>query len=99
MSAESGQDRPLVISVAEAKARFSEMIERVQGGERLIVSRRGRPVLALVPPAEAEVDSTPRTGLASIAGALSDWDELPQVVDEIYRLRRRARDRPAPDLD
>jgi prevent-host-death family protein len=98
MSPESSQGRPVVISVAEAKARFSEMIERVQGGERLIVSRRGRPVLALVPPTEAEVDSTPRTGLASITGALSDWDEFPQVVEEIYELRRQARDRPDPDL-
>ena len=32
-------------SVADAKARFSELIERVHRGERVIVFRRGRPVL------------------------------------------------------
>jgi len=39
------------------------------------------------------------TGLAALAGALAEWAELPQVVDEIYAARRRARDRTAPDLD
>ena len=30
------------LGVAEAKARFSELIERVARGERIVVSRRGR---------------------------------------------------------
>ena len=45
-------DQPTALSVADAKARFSELIERVGRGERFVISRRGKPALALVPPAE-----------------------------------------------
>jgi hypothetical protein len=38
-------------------------------------------------------------GLAAVAGALSDWDSLDDVVTEIYSSRRKARDREVPDLD
>jgi len=86
------------LGVAEAKSRFSELIDRVGKGERFIVSRRGRPAVALVPPDEA-LRSRPRpAGLAAVAGALAEWEDLPAVVEEIYASRRRARDRAAPDL-
>ena len=86
------------LGVAETKSRFSELIERVRHGERFLVSRRGRPVLALVPPDQAVLPGSRPTGLAAIAGALEEWMELPEIVDEIYASRRRARDRAAPDL-
>jgi len=87
------------LGVAEAKRRFSELIERVKSGERFIVARRGKPAVALVPPDQAEgrIGGKP-VGLAAVAGALADWEELDEVVSEIYSARRRARDRTAPDL-
>jgi prevent-host-death family protein len=89
-----------VLGVAETKSRFSELIERVRHGERFVVARRGKPVLALVPPDPSVLSSSRRpTGLAAIAGALEEWAELPEVVEESYASRRRARDRTAPDLD
>lgn len=87
-----------VIGVADAKRRFSELIERVRAGERFVVTRRGRPVLALVPPTESMAQEPRRLGLAALAGALEDWNELDDVVEEIYAARRRARDRDVPDL-
>ncbi len=87
-----------VLGVAETKSRFSELIERVLHGERFLVERRGHPVLALVPPDQAVLPRTRPIGLAAIAGALEEWTELPEIVDEIYASRRRARDRAAPDL-
>jgi hypothetical protein len=48
-----------------------------------------------------ELDDVPPpvpSGLASVAGALSDWDEIDEVVEEIYSARRTSRDRAAPDL-
>jgi prevent-host-death family protein len=86
------------LGVADAKRRFRELIDRVGAGERFVVLRRGRPAVALVPPA-AELGRRPRPapkGLAAGAGALAEWEELPEVIDEIYASRRRARDRPAP---
>jgi prevent-host-death family protein len=88
-----------VLGVAETKSRFSELIERVRHGERFLVARRGTPVLALVPPDQAAPPGTRPTGLAAIAGALAEWTELPEAVQDIYAARRRARDRAAPDLD
>jgi len=37
-------------------------------------------------------------GLAAMAGALAEWDDLDEVVEEIYAARRRSSDRPAPEL-
>jgi prevent-host-death family protein len=87
------------ISVAEAKARFSDLLERASRGERFLVLRHGRPMAALVPAAEAAAPRPAPVGLAAVAGALADWEDLTAVVDDIYAARRRARDRPAPALD
>lgn len=93
--------RALSAVLAEARRRFAEFIDRVQRGERFVVSRHGRPAVALVPPREElarHPQSAPK-GLAAGAGALADWPELVSVVDEIYTARAKASDRPAPDLD
>ena len=89
------------VGTAEAKRRFSELVDRVGEGERFLVSRRGRPAVALVPPAPGlfEPPGPPPSGLAALAGALADWPELDEVVGEIYAARRGSGDRPAPDLD
>lgn len=87
------------LGVADAKRRFSELIDRVRRGERFVVTRRGRPAVALVPPSQIREDREDEPiGLAAVAGALADWDELDVVISEIYAARRRARDRVAPDL-
>jgi prevent-host-death family protein len=89
------------VGVAEAKRRFSELLDRVDAGERIVVARHGRPAVALVPPDE-ELLRRPGpapTGFAAIAGALDELDELDDIVHDIYADRRAARDRPAPRLD
>jgi prevent-host-death family protein len=89
------------VGIAEAKRRFSELVDRVGAGERIVVARRGRPAVALVPPDE-ELARGPRpapVGFAAIAGALADWDELDDVVSDIYVARRKAKDRPVPFPD
>ncbi len=89
-----------VLGVAEAKRRFSELIDRVGGGEQFIVARHGKPVVALVAPSGSlrPVGQSP-VGLAAVAGALADWDEIDEVVRDIYSARRRSRDRPVPPLN
>ena len=89
-----------VVGVAEAKRRFSELIDRVRSGERFVVTRRGRAVVALVPPEPTEDAAGPHRylGLAAFAGTLGEWKDMDEFVREVYEARRRARDRPAPDL-
>jgi len=88
------------LGVAEAKRRFSELIGRVGAGERFVVSRRGRPAVVLAPPTPEALRRTGQRpiGLAAVAGALADWEDLDEAVEEIYAARRRSRDRPAPEL-
>lgn len=88
-----------MLGVAEAKRRFAELIDRVREGERFVITRRGRPVLALVPPDESVDEEQRPVGLAALAGALADWRELDDVVETIYAARRRARDRDVPELE
>jgi len=90
-----------LLGVAEAKRRFSELLDRVAAGERILVARRGRPAAALVPPDHvlARGPCAAPTGFAAIAGALGEWDELDDVVSDIYAARKKARDRAVPTID
>jgi prevent-host-death family protein len=89
-----------VIGVADAKRRFAELIDRVGRGERFIVTRRGRPVMALVPAEEEERESEPEyTGYAALAGALADWPEFDEIMKEVVAGRRHDRYRDLSFLD
>lgn len=88
------------LGTAEAKRRFSELVDRAGEGERIVISRRGRPAVVLVAPTPDLLGPRPAppAGLASVAGALAEWDDIDAAVEEIYAARRSSRDRPAPDL-
>lgn len=88
------------VGVAEAKRRFSELLDRVAEGERIVVARRGRPAVVLVSPTEAAGSGARPAplGFASLAGALADLPELDAVLADVAAARRGAKDRPAPDL-
>lgn len=38
------------VSIAEAKNRLSELIRAVEGGDRVVITRHGKPVARLTPP-------------------------------------------------
>jgi prevent-host-death family protein len=88
------------IGVAEAKRRFSELLDRVAEGERIVIERRGRPAVVLVPPdEEAASGARPApVGFASLAGALAELPELDGILSDVAAARTDAPDRPGPDL-
>lgn len=90
------------LGVGEVKRRFSEVLSRVEHrGERFVIERRGTPVAAVVRVEDLE-DLATRTegrGLLSAAGLFEDVPELETILDEVYRSRAQAADRPGPDLD
>jgi prevent-host-death family protein len=88
-----------MLGVAEAKKRFSELIERVAEGERILVTRRGRPVLALVHPEDVAATEPRPKGLAAGAGLLADWEDFPEIMAEVIASRQKAKDRPPLDLE
>lgn len=69
------------------------------GGERIVVTRRGRLAVALVPPDDEPTERRPPPlGLLAVAGALADVEGFDETMREVVASRRTARDRSAPDL-
>jgi prevent-host-death family protein len=70
-------------NIHEAKTNLSRIIERVERGEEIVISRAGNPVAKLVPLTQ----KVHRTGRGSLRGKLvmaEDWDS-PEVNDAIAR--------------
>lgn len=42
------------VGVHEAKTQLSRLLDRVQGGEEVVITRRGQVIARLVPPQQAE---------------------------------------------
>jgi prevent-host-death family protein len=68
----------------EAKTKLSQLVERAEAGEEIVIARNGTPVARLV-----AVAST--NGLASVHGALrgrvqvaEDFDELPEDIADAF---------------
>ncbi|MDG9676248.1 type II toxin-antitoxin system prevent-host-death family antitoxin [Micromonospora sp. DH14] len=69
-------------NIHDAKTNLSRIIERVEHGEEIVISRAGNPVAKVVP-----LRRTTRTGRGSLRGALDltgDWDS-DEVNDEVAR--------------
>lgn len=70
-------------NIHEAKTHLSRLIDRVEHGEEIVISRAGTPVAKLVPVAPR----ARRIGRGSLAGRLilaDDWDS-PEVNEAIAR--------------
>jgi prevent-host-death family protein len=70
-------------NIHDAKTHLSRIIERVEHGEEIIISRAGHPVAKVVP----LVRATSRVGRGSLRGKLvlaDDWDS-PEVNEAIAR--------------
>jgi prevent-host-death family protein len=67
------------VNVFEAKAQFSKLIARAEGGEEIVISRHGRPVARLVPMPTARSDRIP--GWVDAFDVPDDFDEW-TVQDE-----------------
>jgi prevent-host-death family protein len=71
------------VPIAEAKAKFSELVKRAEAGEEVLVTRHGKVVARLLPPERKQEDKP------SLIGALKgkiwisdDFDELGPEWDE-----------------
>lgn len=84
------------VGVRELKNRASRLIEEVEAGEPIVITRRGRPAAVLVPVAEAEsllvsrAEEFVRMRLGGSAGRASDLRALVEEKrDEIRRIAAR----------
>ena len=74
------------ISVAEAKKHFSDLLGRVAyRGERITISKRGKPMAVLVPPTEV----LGQKGKKETRGWLEASDPFFNVIDQIVSDRQK----------
>jgi len=80
--------KKISVSVAEAKRDFSELLGRVAyGKETITITRHGKPMAILAPPATSE-------GLASVKGWLDDKDPFFAEIERVVGARKKHRVRP-----
>jgi prevent-host-death family protein len=75
------------VGMHEAKTKLSQLVERAEAGEEIILTRNGKPVARLAAVAETNA-------LAAVHGALrgrvhiaDDFDELPDDIAEAFGAR------------
>ena len=66
------------ISIAEAKARFSEILKRVESGETIVITRYGKPVARIE--AEGQNRKLPRIG--AFKGEIWMSDDFDEPLEE-----------------
>lgn len=90
------------MTVAEAKAHFSQCVKSAEGGETVLITRYGRAAAAVVSAKYlAELEASGRKGpaqrgLAALVGLFADGDELASEVEQT--VRRRGATRKTPNL-
>ncbi len=89
-------------NVADAKKTLSELMSRAAyNNERFLIQRRGKPMAALVSIEDLtrlEKEPVAPKGLLAAVAAVGEFEELESMVEEIYRQREQAQDRPV-DLE
>jgi prevent-host-death family protein len=74
------------VGMHEAKTKLSQLVERAERGEEIVITRNGKPTVKLSPIAS--------TSLASVRGAWrgqvqlsEDFDELPDDIAEAFGVK------------
>jgi prevent-host-death family protein len=87
------------VGVAEVKRHFSDVISKVsQKSEHYIIERKGKPIAALVNINDLEIIEAIRKlprgkGLLAAVGAWEEFEGIEGVINDIYRKRKKAKDR------
>lgn len=71
----------MTVSIANARAQFQELLERASKGERITISRYGKPIAELGPSAAAEKPK-PKFGTLKGKAAIIDPHAFDPMTDE-----------------
>lgn len=77
----------LILNLAEAKARLSELTERVSHGDEVVITRHGKPVARI----QQARDKVRRLDVAAFRAATAQQAEQPVAGEFIRELRDSAR--------
>ena len=81
------------VSLADAKARLSECVRDAERGDSIVITRHGKPVVALVRADELRLlerlrAAGPDGGLAGLAGGWEGSEKLVDILEDQTRDRR-----------
>ncbi len=71
----------------EAKTKLSQLVERAEAGEEVVIARNGKPVARLVPVARPGSFASIRGSLRGQIHIADDFDELPDDIAEAFGAR------------
>ena len=71
----------------EAKTKLSQLVERAEAGEDIVIARNGKPVARLVPVASAASLSSVRGAWRDLVQIADDFDELPDDIADALGAR------------
>ncbi len=69
-------------NIAEAKARFSELVKQALLGEEILIARDNKPLLKLSPIAKVKPKRVPGSAKGQILSIAPDFDDLPEDFKE-----------------
>ena len=69
-------------NIAEAKAHFSELVQKAMLGEEVIIARGNKPVLRLVPLEMPRQPRKPGSGKGLIIYMAPDFDAIPEGFED-----------------
>jgi prevent-host-death family protein len=75
------------VGMHEAKTRLSQLVEQAEAGEDVVITRRGAPVVRLVPVARTSALHSVRGIWANQVRIAADFDELPDDVAAAFGAR------------
>jgi prevent-host-death family protein len=74
------------VNMHEAKTHLSRLVERVEGGEEIVISRAGKPAAKLVPIAPKKLGPRKLGGWEGKFEMPSDeeWDRMGKEIEELF---------------
>jgi prevent-host-death family protein len=72
------------IGMHEAKTKLSQLVERAEAGEDIVIARNGKPVARLVPVSTAKSFEAIRGRWRGQVHIADDFDDLPDDIAEAF---------------
>jgi prevent-host-death family protein len=74
------------VNMHEAKTHLSRLVGRVEGGERIVISRAGKPAAMLVPVAATKTGKRKLGGWEGKFEMPSDeeWEEMDKEIEQLF---------------
>lgn len=69
-------------NIAEAKAHFSELVQKAALGEEVVIAKDNRPLVKLVPVAMPTGNRKPGSARGKVLHMAVDFDATPSAFDE-----------------